>query len=61
MNLSKSVAELQRELGLGVPKGASVAVITAAREIVQRYGTAKLRELAKLHFKTTESVLHSKA
>lgn len=50
-----------RELGLGVPKGASVAVITAAREIVQRYGTAKLRELAKLHFKTTESVLHSKA
>jgi ribonuclease HIII len=46
-----------REVGLALPKGASSAVVTVARQIVARHGEARLCELAKLHFKTTESVL----
>jgi ribonuclease HIII len=40
-----------------IPKGASVEVENAAREIVRRFGPDKLNELAKLHFKTTQRVL----
>lgn len=45
------------ELGLSLPKGASPAVVTAAREVVARDGQARLGDVAKLHFKTTELVL----
>jgi ribonuclease HIII len=46
-----------RELGFELPKGASPAVVAVARQIVERYGEGRLRELAKLHFRTTASVL----
>ena len=46
-----------RELGITLPKGASVAVIQAAHAIVGRDGPERLRQLAKLHFKTSQAVL----
>jgi ribonuclease HIII len=51
------IERTSRELGLTLPKGASDAVVIAAREVVRRFGEGRLRELAKLHFKTTETVL----
>jgi len=49
--------QLSNEAGLTLPKGASSAVIEAAKKIVQTQGVDALRKFAKLHFKTTASVL----
>jgi len=48
---------LSVKYGLDLPKGASSAVIEAGKEFVQKYGLGKLNEVAKVHFKTTKSVL----
>ena len=46
-----------QKYGTQLPKGASREVIQAAREVIARYGAEELRKIAKLHFKTTETVL----
>jgi ribonuclease HIII len=46
-----------RQLGRPLPKGASQAVIDAAREIVASHGPDILREYAKTSFKTMQAVL----
>lgn len=43
--------------GMDFPKGASPAVIETGKEFVRRYGKERLKEVAKIHFKTTKSVL----
>lgn len=45
------------ELGVELPKGASDRVVDAARAIVAERGEDALRDVAKLHFATTERVL----
>jgi ribonuclease HIII len=52
--------QLGQEAGLTLPKGASPAVIETAKQIVQKHGADALRKFAKLHFKTTASVLGKK-
>ncbi|HEX8139489.1 MAG TPA: ribonuclease HIII [Pyrinomonadaceae bacterium] len=52
--------QLSQEAGLTLPKGASPAVIEAAKQIAQKHGADALRKFAKLHFKTTASVLGEK-
>ena len=52
--------QMSNEAGLTLPKGASPAVIEAAKQIVQKHGPEALRKFAKLHFKTTASVLAGK-
>jgi ribonuclease HIII len=46
-----------RRLGVPLPKGASPAVVAAAREVVARHGRDELGNVAKLHFATTGKVL----
>jgi len=48
---------LSEETGLALPKGASQAVETAARAVVRKLGRDRLEGVAKLHFRTTQSVL----
>jgi ribonuclease HIII len=48
---------LSEEYGVKLPKGASSAVVEAARRLVRLRGPASLRGAAKLHFKTTDEVL----
>lgn len=48
---------LSEEIGLSLPKGASQAVEIAARVVVKKLGRERLESVAKLHFKTTQSVL----
>jgi ribonuclease HIII len=49
--------ELGTRYGVAFPKGASDAVIQAAKQLVQKHGAETLGQVAKLHFRTTQSVL----
>ncbi|MFW6116800.1 MAG: ribonuclease HIII, partial [bacterium] len=48
---------LSDKYGIALPKGASPEVMRAARQFVARHGSHMLREVAKIHFKTTKAVL----
>ena len=50
---------LSRQFGMALPKGASNAVVQAGQALVKRHGLGTLRQVAKLHFKTTTEVLAS--
>ena len=49
--------ELSAHFDMGLPKGASRAVVEAGRSLVKRHGPAALRQVAKLHFKTAAEVM----
>lgn len=54
------VAKLQRlgqQVGVNLPPGASQAVVAAAKRLASEKGPEALRQVAKLHFKTTQTVL----
>jgi ribonuclease HIII len=51
------LGQLGKEASLNLPKGASPEVIATAKQIIQKQGPYALRKFAKLHFKTTASVL----
>ncbi|MBN2187170.1 MAG: ribonuclease HIII [Dehalococcoidia bacterium] len=51
------LAMLSKKYGIDFPKGASSAVIETGKDFVKRYGKERLKEVAKIHFKTTKSVL----
>lgn len=48
---------LSDEVGTTLPKGASPAVELAAKMVIKKHGRARLDSVAKLHFKTTQSIL----
>jgi ribonuclease HIII len=48
---------LSTQFGMMLPKGASNAVVLAGRAFVKRHNVGTLRQVAKLHFKTTTEVL----
>jgi ribonuclease HIII len=49
--------QMEKQVGVALPKGASPAVVDAARAVVRAGGAALLRKSAKMHFKTTSLVL----
>lgn len=49
--------KLSEQYEMSFPKGASWRNIEVARQFVAKYGEENLNKVAKLHFKTTESVL----
>src|SRR6266542_4694612 len=53
----RRLGKLGAEFGVPLPKGASAAVEVAARAFVRKHGQDALAKVAKLHFKTTQSVL----
>jgi ribonuclease HIII len=53
----RRLQELSTRYSIALPKGASVMVITTGKEFVRRHGTGALGQVAKLHFRTTASVL----
>jgi ribonuclease HIII len=50
---------LSSQFGMMLPKGASSAVVQAGQALVKQHGLGTLRQVAKLHFKTTTDVLAS--
>ncbi len=49
--------KLGKQYKVELPKGASKAAITVAKQLVSAHGIEVLGEVAKLHFKTTKEVL----
>lgn len=56
----RRLKRLSDEIGTTLPKGASSAVELAGRMVVKKHGRERLGTVAKLHFKTTQSVLAGK-
>ena len=56
----QQLEQLSKRVGKALPKGASdPAIITVGREIVATSGKDILAEIAKLHFKTTQTILQA--
>ncbi|MBO0778865.1 MAG: ribonuclease HIII [Ktedonobacteraceae bacterium] len=54
----KQLTGLEQEFGFTLPKGASnPEIVSTGQAIVSKYGVEALSRLAKLHFKTSESIL----
>lgn len=53
----RGIKKLGDDLGIVLPKGASVKVEDCVREIAYDYGIDKLATLGKMHFKTVKKVL----
>jgi len=52
----EKLEELSQIYKIKLPKGSS-GVITIAKEFIEKYGEEKLNQVAKLHFKTTKSII----
>lgn len=53
----RRLEQISQQVGTDLPKGASDAVIAAAKTLVKQANANDLRKVAKLHFKTTSSVI----
>ena len=54
--------QLSKRVGKTLPKGSSdPLIVTVGRELVAEHGKDILKEIAKLHFKTTEVILQEGA
>jgi len=53
----RQMADLSRDFGGKLQKGASAAVKEQAKEIINKFGTAALGNFAKLHFRTAYEVV----
>lgn len=51
-----SLMNLEKTFDSTLPKGASAKVISAAEAFARKYGKEKLREVAKVHFKTYNEI-----
>lgn len=49
--------KISTSVGLDLPKGASDLVDAVGKEIVNKYGNDKLKDIAKLNFKNTEKIM----
>lgn len=56
----KEFDKLSDSLHIPLPKGAGSNVDSIGMEVVEKYGSEKLREIAKLNFKNTERILRTK-
>jgi len=54
----RRLQDLSTRYGVPLPKGASDAVIAAGKKFVRQQGGEALGQVAKLHFRTTASVLN---
>lgn len=52
-----ALGAMSKKYGIQFPKGASQAVINAAKEFVVKHGQENLGKIAKTHFQTTNKVL----
>ncbi|MBM7555017.1 ribonuclease HIII [Thalassobacillus pellis] len=50
----KAMEDISKELRMDIPKGASQKVDRAAAAVISKFGKAKLQDVAKVHFATTQ-------
>ena len=53
----EGLSDLSREFGIKLPKGAAEQVKTAGRHFVAKHGKENLHLIAKMHFKTIDSII----
>jgi ribonuclease HIII len=53
----QGLASLSLKYRIKLPKGATQGMIETGREFIRKHGKGKLKEVAKLHFGTTQQVL----
>jgi len=49
--------KISKSVGMNLPKGAGDIVDTTSRDIVNKFGIDKLKDIAKMNFKNTEKIL----
>ena len=52
----KRIEKLSKDYNIKFSKGASDKVIEIAKDFIKKYGKEKLKEIAKIHFKTTKKL-----
>ena len=55
----KKIAEMENTYGIKFPKGCAPQVKDAAKEFINKFGSEKLNEVCKTHFKTYSEVIKS--
>ena len=50
--------KISKNIGMDLPKGASDLVDVVGKEIVNKFGNEKLKEISKMNFKNTEKILN---
>ncbi len=53
----EGLAELGQEVGVSLPKGAGERIEDVGRKLIAKFGPEVLTKVAKLHFKTTRSIV----
>lgn len=53
----RGLERLGAEFGIELPKGASSPVLSAGKRFVQQHGSEALSKVAKMHFKTAQTVM----
>lgn len=53
----QAIEEMEEVYGINFPKGASAKVLDAGYKFINKYGKDELHKVAKLHFKTTNSLV----
>ncbi|WP_082233643.1 ribonuclease HIII [Halobacillus massiliensis] len=53
----KAMNQIEMDIGLPIPKGASSKVDQAAARIIEAYGEGKLHEIAKVHFANKDKAI----
>jgi ribonuclease HIII len=54
----EGLEKLGKQFEIELPKGASSQVIKVGKQLVRKFGKEVLEQVAKLHFKTKEEILH---
>ena len=57
----EGLEHLGKQFEMELPKGASQQVIKTGKALVKKFGPQILEQIAKLHFKTKEEILHDQA
>jgi ribonuclease HIII len=57
----EGLEKLSKQFEIELPKGASPQVVKTGKSLVRKFGPHILEEVAKLHFKTKEEILHDQA
>ena len=55
----QNIDEMETKFGIRFPKGASNKVLDAGNEFINKFGKDQLYKVAKLHFKTTASLIRT--
>ena len=51
--------KISKDVGIDIPKGAGDIVDAVGKDIVNKFGNDKLKDIAKMNFKNTEKIMNN--